>query len=810
MNGDGPDGTARVAVADEHDAVPAGPYDRVDVTGDVDGQDGHTDLDDLDGVNGYYDLDNGEGYDDRHDVDGYPDGFGVDPTQQHGEPGPGVTVAHNDGQVAHTVYGGLHQYVQRVRDYHELSDDYVRDRLDGFVEPGYHDAVGVPLDSHAALRLMRHHGGVVLVGAPGTGRYTAALRLLHATGAQLREIRPTFDPGRAEQLTIAELPVAAGFAYLLELPEQAHHIQYGFARDLGGYCDSLARRGSSIAVVATDTTWAQLGALRDGPVLRVGTPPAGQVLDRRLRRLCPGLDLRWLVDEPQISELLTGAPPAEAVRLAQLAADVLTSSGALTGTGALAGTGAGITADSPLGKEVVSALLSAYHNWEAELTTWFHRHAESRQRAFLVATAALEGSNAGQVLGAAEALDLRLTGGQEPAGLRHAGARALVADVGAVFEDGTNVRFRRARYAQAVIDFVITDRADTFQRELWHWVCELPLRGGGAGGRVDRRLAARSAELVLSTALRRRTPEILSQVTAAWSHRSDLRAALVHVLGIAALSPEIGAAVRQRLYRWAQLRGRRKVLVTVAEVCGGQLADFYVDQALTRLGHLARHGLVEVDEAVLAALRSLWRRPALRQPVLLRLAAWLAGDHPQSAALAAVALDLLGQSDAPAPQRVDVDSGQLAGDDPDRTAAPADARPPDQILAQIVEATAATQDDIAVALGRALDRAQLPAALPTLLHRWFDDAATDPDLVDTLTHVLGRTVTAGPAAARRVARLRALLAAWPAAGDESGGPDRFDGLNASRRAALRRHLIHQLHRADPMTARRNSPPAQEP
>jgi hypothetical protein len=47
-------------------------------------------------------------------------------------------------------------------------------------------------------------------------------------------------------------------------------------------------------------------------------------------------------------------------------------------------------------------------------------------------------------------------------------------------------------------------------------------------------------------------------------------------------------------------------------------------------------------------------------------------------------------------------------------------------------------------------------------------------------------------------------------GDESGGPERVDGRNASRRAALRRHLIHQLHRADPMTARRNSPPAQEP
>ncbi|WP_326551715.1 hypothetical protein [Micromonospora sp. NBC_01813] len=776
---DGGDGPA--PVADEHD----------------------TDLDavDLDDLTGYGEFD-----DDPTDGDDHHDGSG-----------PAVAVAHNDGQVAHTVYGGLHQYVQRVRDYHELSDDYVQDRLDGFVDPGYHGVAGTPLDSDAVLSLMRRHGGVILVGAPDTGRYTAALRLLHATGQRLREIRPTFDPGRQEQLTVAELPVAPGFAYLLELPEQPQHIQYGFARDLGAYCDSLARRGSSIAIVATEATWTQLGAVRDGPVVRVGTPPAGQVFDRRLRRLCPGVELGWLVTQPQVAELLVDAPPAEAVRLAQLCADVLAMGGALTGHQVT------ITADSPIGKDVVSALVSAYHNWEAELTSWFHLHADARQRTFLVAAAALEGSHAGRVLGAAEALDLRLTATEDPVGLRHAGVRALVTDVDAYLDADGAVRFRRAWYAEAVLDFVITDRADTFQRELWSWVCDLPLRNSAGRGVVDRRLAARSAELVLGTALRRRTPEILGQVAPVWSRRVDLRGALVHVLGIAALSPEIGAAVRQRLYRWAQVRNQPKVLVTVAEVCGGQLADFYVEQAMTRLGHLARHGIAEVDEAVLAALRSLWSRPALRQPVLLRLAAWLAGAQPRGVALAAVALDLLGQPDAQPDAEADAQPDGEADAQPDGEA---DRRPdaepdrrPDQVLAEVIGATAATQDDIGVALGRALDHRQLPVGVPAMLFRWFDDAAADPELVGTLTHVLGRTVTAGPAAARRVARLRTLLAQWPAAGasvgastagDTVGGSEAFHRHDAARRAALRRHLIHQLHRADPMTARRNSRPSQEP
>ncbi|WJK42704.1 hypothetical protein O7608_10165 [Solwaraspora sp. WMMA2056] len=712
------------------------------------------------------------------------------------EPAASVAVTHNDGQVAHTVYGGLHQYVQRVRDYHELSPDFVRDRLDGFVDPGYHTVGGDRLDGDGALTLLRRYGGAILVGGPGTGRYTAALRLLQGTGQQLREIRPTYDPARQEQLTVAELPVATGFAYLLELPEQAHHIQYGFARDLGAYCASLARRGSSVAVTVTEATWAQLGAVRDGPVLRVGVPPPGQVLGLRLRRLRPDLDLRWLVDDPQVVELLAAAAPAEAVRLAQLAADVL------------AVTVGPVAADSPAGKEVVAALLSAYHNWEAELTTWFHQHPDPHHRAFLVAAAALEGSRAGRVLAAAEALDARLTDPAQPAGLRRDGVRALVAAVDADLGPDHVVRFRRARYAEAVLDFVITDRADTFQTELWRWVADLPVRGDQQRSSVDRTLAARSAEMVLHTALRRRAPEVLGQVASPWSRRAELRATLVQILGIAALSPEIGAAVRQHLYRWAHSGGRPQLLITVAEVCGGQLADFYVEQAMVRLSHLARHGLVEVDDAVLAALAALWQRSRLRQPVLLRLAHWLAGDQPQRAALAARALERLGRPPGTGP------AGDPAGGDADDTVgapaatddtaagdtvgtAPLRVRRPDAVLTEVVDAAVAVQDDVGMALGRALDARQLPDGIETLLHRWFDDAAADPEIVGTLTHVLGRTVTAGPAAGRRVARLRALLAAWPTSDDPA------------RQAVLRRHLVHQLHRADPITARRLSRPSQE-
>ncbi|MFY1636317.1 hypothetical protein ACN27F_24095 [Solwaraspora sp. WMMB335] len=726
----------------------------------------------------------------------------ADPTDD-GSDAP-VSVRYNSGQVAGVVYGGLHQYVQRVRDYHELSVDYVRDRLDSFVEPGFHTISGERLDSGAALAAMRRYGGAVLLASPGTGRYTAALKLLHGTGQPLREIRPTFDPARREQLTIAELPVAAEQAYLLELPEQAHHIQYGFARDLGAYCHSLARRDSIIAVTAAESTWTQLGSARDGPVLRVGVPDAGQILRQRLRRLRPDLELGWLGCEPQVAELLAGAAPAEAVRLAQLAADVL-ATGALA-TGIAAEPTAPVTPDSPGGKEVVAALVSAYHNWEAELGAWFHQHNEPRQRAFLIATAALEGAPAPAVLGAAESLDSRLADAEGNNAIQYAGVRELVAAVDACLDGVHTVRFRRAGYAEAVLDFAISDRADAFSRELWRWVANLPLRATGTRPSMDRDLAGRAAELVLRTALRRRTPEIFAQVAPVWSQRVELRATLVHILGIAALSPELGAAVRQQLYRWAQVRHHPPIMITVAEVCGGQFADFYVEQALVRLGHLARHGVADTVTAVLDALGSLWRRPPLRQAVLLRLARWLGGDHPHRAALAGQALDALGCPDPTVP-----------------------GEHPDQVFQEITLATPAVQDEIGVAIGRVLDQREPAAGITALLHRWFDDAAADGELITTLTHVLGRSVTAGPAAARRVARLRALLYAWPTDPPPADQPPtdqpptdqqpviRRDGdypgptsaVDASRRAALRRHLIHQLHRADPMATRRAIRPALE-
>lgn len=707
-----------------------------------------------------------------------------------------VTLGYNSGQVAGVVHGGLHQHFDRVRDYHELTERHVNRLLSTFVEPGYRRADGRVLNSSDAASLLRLYGGTVLVGAPDTGRRTAALRLLSDTGRPLREIR-AFDPARDEQLSITALPVHAGVAYLLELPEKAQHVSPGFARDLAAHGEALLRIGSCVVVTASEHVWPQLGPEADGPVLHVGTPPAGKVLGRQLHELFPELDLSWLPGHPAIVSILRLAGPADAVRLARLAKDVIGMSGS-PGREELSGP------DQPASKEVLESLVSAFRNWEAELHTWFGQHRTPRPRLFLVAAAALPGATPGRVLWAAEQLGARL-GDDPPAGLAEDGVRALMEEVGACLDQSGRVRFRRPRYGDAVLDFVVSDRSEDFQRELWRWAARLPLNGTG----VDRSLTGGIAELLLRTALRRQAPRILATVMPVWARRAELRGTLVEVLGLAALSPEIGTAIRRQLYRWAIAQNHPAVLSTVAQVCGGELADFYVDQALVRLGQLARWGQPEVDEAVLAAVRSIWGRPPLRTAVLFRLARWLAGPPGPRVALAGRALELVGRPPVPGAGpvgqgAVEPDPGVglvqplLVGeaiDGPPTGPLPEDLI--DHVLVLLRDAPPPLLSAIGSAIGDAVAHpGELSQSISLLVGRWCDAAAGHEQRSRLVVRLLTGAVGDDPAAARRVARIRRLLQEWQPLDLDHERPER---------AALRNHLVKELHRADPSLGRHARP-----
>ncbi|MFI6758927.1 hypothetical protein ACIBF5_07255 [Micromonospora sp. NPDC050417] len=686
-------------------------------------------------------------------------------------------VGYSSGQVAGVVYGGLHQHFDRVRDYHELTEQHVHDLLGTFVEPGYRQADGERLISADATRLLLRDSGVVLVGEAGTGRRTAALRLLNGTGRTLREIR-AFDPARDEQLGITALPMHPEVAYLLELPERAEQVHTGFARDLAAYVQALATRGSYVVVIAIEEVWSQLTPASDGLVLQVGIPPAPNVLDSQLRRLLPHLNLAWLPGTPTVAGLLATATPAEAVRLARLASDIV-------GTFVRPCLDELHGPDQPAAKDLLEALVSAFHNWEAELHAWFGQHPAPRPRLFLIAAAVLTGSTPGRVLQAAEQLGNRL-GDNQPLGLAEAGVRTLLDEVGAELDPAGRVRFRRPRYGDAVLDFVITDRTEQLERELWRWVARLPLDGS----RVDRTVAIGIAELVLQTALRRRSPEILAMVTPVWARRPELRLPLVEILELAALSPEIGSAIRRRLYRWSVAQNHPSVLATVARVCGGGFADFYVEQALVRLGQLARWGQSEVDEAVLTALSSIWGRPVLRTAVLLRLARWLADPPGPRVALAGRALELLGQ-----PPVVGVPD-QLVAPVPDPIGRIPDDRV-DRVLATVDHESPELLEALGTAIGRAaVVGADIPSGIAVLLRRWCDAAAGDASRTELVTRLLAHGVAGGPAAGRRVARIRGLLHGWQPPATDHERPEH---------AALREHLLKELYRVDVSLARHPQP-----
>src|SRR2546430_4099822 len=112
-------------------------------------------------------------------------------------------------------------------------------------------------------------------------------------------------------------------------------------------------------------------------------------------------------------------------------------------------------------------------------------------------------------------------------------------------------------------------------------------------------------------------------------------------------NPQIGRAVRRRLYAWATAPGTQPALgAAVADACGRELGRRYPRNALTRLRHLARHADALVTDAVAAALVRLAEDSGLRGQVLDEVADWLRSpDVGRRQAAAAAFVKLAGTVD---------------------------------------------------------------------------------------------------------------------------------------------------------------------
>jgi hypothetical protein len=501
----------------------------------------------------------------------------------------------------HAPVGAVIQ-ARKVRDFHQYNTHnttYVTSKVrTSVLDPNavaYLRAVFAPPESWpGALDKLQRHQAVALVGEPGSGRFIAAVNLL--AQAETTPHRLLLDPDDLDR----QLFLEPGHGYLLDLDELTG-TSVQITQVLDRFRRVLRKAGNPLVVLAKPDTaeainldWRDLTtawqAARPIPVF-------GQTLSCLLD---PDQAANWQ-EYPPLRSALAEASPSDAARMAHLVRDVVR----------LAGTAA---SSEQVGDEV----LAAYRNWTDELRTWDEKtkgepDAEDR-RAFLIATAALEGQPAESIL-AATALLLSSAGMTDSPGRGLAGP-GLQDRLRVVHASGDSqaVTFIRPAYGAAVLDWVWADRPQ-LRRTLWEWLQTATVN-------LDPPAAQATSRTLLALAQRHRDALPLLKAADDWAitPRAPLASAL---LAEAATSEELGRAVRRRLYEWATQAGQSvAVHQLVAEVCSGDLADNYPMIALTRLRHLAARQPEQVRQAVISAVGELAKRPPLHDQVLRAIVDW--------------------------------------------------------------------------------------------------------------------------------------------------------------------------------------------
>lgn len=652
------------------------------------------------------------------------------------------TVEENSGQVAARVAGNMvqnniHNWLGRYRAARELSDAFVRETIETFVERVYGPG-GLSREAAGRILLERRH--VLLVADPGTGRRTAAVGLLGAVPSRRREIPIDDDVPRL--LPVDDVPWSSygRSAYLLTVPPGSRN---GRLRELLiAYREAVEKQDSYLVVLVDRKSVEGPEDVPGFTVLTVTSPIREELLSRLLADQCARLDVDALLKTAPLPATLADATPAQVARLSRRIR------------------AAAADPQEPLA-EIARKSVQAYQNWDDELSAWFENNTDPRTRLFLIAMAFLQGGQATNVLHAMEKLAEKLA---EPANVRGGisapGIRQLTKNVSARTDDQHRIFFTLPSYDVAILRYVHGDQSKAFRTRLWSWASELPMRRSGSPN-VGVAGQVASAMLGVTLALPGAdAPEVRTLAERWWGYQT-LRPLVVDLMTAVALSPEAGPAMRGRLNQWAVQSGSLPLLCAVAAVCGGALADAYPQAVLTRLNNLAGRGIDAVTEGVVAAVQSLWERPLQRQATLRRVVDWAAGqDQRHDAGLRALA---------------------AISETPD--------------LAGFLLAELADDADLQAGLAHAfvlLFTGEGPKGdFRQALFRWLDTAADEPAHEDLVTGLMVRAGGTGQGASIRFARMSDLLYDWQPLARDAEAPAARD---------LRDRLNERLHRANPLVA----------
>jgi hypothetical protein len=432
-----------------------------------------------------------------------------------------------------------------------LSSAEVSDRVTCYVPAPNHELV---------VKELRQNQAAGLVGSAGSGRATTAI-------AAMRQLQPDL-PIRwfsLEDEDSREIHVAGACGYLIRADER------GFTR-LGSCIEAVQRSGGYLAVVAERETQQSPGLPFSWTP--VEPPQPIQVYRQWVSKF--GL-AEWL-DWDQAAALLEGALPAEAKRLADLAAKAGAQDGDIAARQA--------------------EVAHAYRGWGDELRGWFGQHKEPHERALLVAAATLpSGAEEAYVYAAASSLAQRLRSEINGGGLVWCPVTGLRELLDAEQDDDLIV-FRRTSYAESALRHALADYP-LARPELLSWLAALPTGEAAACG-MGNAVAQTFADL----AAEHGEAERITSTARTWGE-DDLADLAFIALSRTCLHPCVGGRIRRALYDWSRTPKTPQTLkLTIARVCE-PLGLTYPSIALTRLKHLATYSDSKVAGEVIDVARAL-------------------------------------------------------------------------------------------------------------------------------------------------------------------------------------------------------------
>ncbi|MDA0566822.1 hypothetical protein LG943_21260 [Streptomonospora sp. S1-112] len=459
----------------------------------------------------------------------------------------------------------------------------------------------------------------VIIGRPGTGRATTAVRTLDLGEGRIEECTAEAHDNRWR---LDRISVDHGHSYLLDATGVDVRTD-ALRSEILRFASRVRAEESRLAVVAEQ--WSEDPA--DGyAVLALRPPPVEEVCRRHLAFLQGEEAARRWLGEPEVRALLADRDPAHGARVAKQIDRVVSAE-----------RGAPFTAH-------LNTVLGIFSNWAREVREWFEEHEKAAARAerdryriaegngrspdrreelrpgdylrvLFEATAVLEGCPSDAVLvnvdKLAEEWNVPVV---LPSPISGGGLTAMLREVQAYVDANDRIRFTKVGYGDAALDRLWREYPKA-RSSLLTWsnqaVRDVPP--------PERREVA---QRWLQLAERQSDPKPVIGLLPAWGRDARLRSAVVPVVAQAAAHDELGPEVRRYLYRLADTGPEDGALDTVvAQVCG-QYGRVEPHAALVRLARLADRAIGAAAEEVDRALAQIADEEECRPALLRALVAW--------------------------------------------------------------------------------------------------------------------------------------------------------------------------------------------